>query len=315
MADIVKFSISKEEAIDIFHTELKYAGRIVVDEGDYLEISSPMTNLVRCYVKINDDNYEIGHRKGLHVAVNQIIQIIESNFDTAVGLRNGTISGLGAPAQSNNAKNNSYTIDDFNDALDSIERMKKMMDEGILTEEEFNTYKEKLLSGNLNSNGSKKTEKKEESKSEENQPEQESAEILNEKPVEKTSEVEETQTVDISVEEEAPVSNEVEPESKTDEKPAEDDKPHKQEEEAKAVKPIKEKKPKAKKKLSQVQKFKIIFFSALAFAICCIGVSFIFLNNGVIFAGIIGYGLLVAVPLMIVFGIKWKKANNQTENL
>lgn len=312
MADIVKFSISKEEAIDIFHTELKYAGKIVVDEGDYLEIASPMTNLIRCYVKINDDNYEIGHKKGLHIAVNQIIQIIKSNFDTTVGLRNGTISGLGAPAQSNSGKNNSYTIDDFNDALDSIERMKKMMDEGILTEEEFNTYKEKLLSGNLNSNGSKKTEKKEESKSEENQPEQEPAEPSNEAPVEEEDRAKETTTVDTPVEEEVPICNEAEPESKTDEKPAEDDKPHKQE--AKAVKPIKEKKPKEKKKLSQVQKFKIIFFSALAFAICCIGVSFIFLNNWAIFAGIIGYGLLTAVPLMIVFGIKWKKANNQTKN-
>ena len=330
MADIVKFSVSKEIALNIFRNDIPKSVTLTKEEGDYFEFQSPMFSSMRAYVKVNDFDYEIGIKKGPKLVVKTLINMINSAFKTCVDLATGRTVGLGSPSSSQvKQEKQEYTIEDFNKALDSIERMKKMRDEGILSEEEFQEYKAKLLENNL---ASKKSETKSSQTPDEeaiktpeaNEPIKEQPsqaevieestppveEVINEEPkIEEvtTPTTEEPQTKETVQEEisETPV------EVKLEEPKVKKEKSLKE----KKQKPVKEKKVnKQHEKLDKAKKYKIAFISSLSScgALILVGIA-IMIFQFVIGISIATVSLIIAIVLGLIYGLRWKKYKSLEE--
>ena len=329
MADIVKFSVSKEIALNIFRNDIPKSVTLTKEEGDYFEFQSPMASFIRAYVKVNDFDYEIGIKKGPKLVVKTLINMINSAFKTCVDLATGRTVGLGSPSSSQiKHEKQEYTIEDFNKALDSIERMKKMRDEGILSEEEFQEYKAKLLENNL---ASKKSETKSSQTPDEeaiktpeaNEPIKEQPsqaevieestppveEVINEEPkIEEvtTPTTEEPQTKETVQEEisETPV------EVKLEEPKVKKEKSLKE----KKQKPVKEKKVKQHKELDKAKKYKIAFISSLSScgALILVGIA-IMIFQFVIGISIATVSLIIAIVLGLIYGLRWKKYKSLEE--
>ena len=329
MADIVKFSVSKEIALNIFRNDIPKSVTLAKEEGDYFEFQSPMFSSMRAYVKVNDSDYEIGIKKGPKLVVKTLINMINSAFKTCVDIATGRTVGLGSPSSSQvKQEKQEYTIEDFNKALDSIERMKKMRDEGILSEEEFQEYKAKLLENNLSS---KKSETKSSQTPDEEviktpevnepikeQPSQAEAieestppveEVINEEPkIEEvtTPTMEEPQTKETVQEEisETPV------EVKLEEPKVKKEKPLKE----KKQKPVKEKKVKQHEELYKAKKYKVAFISSLSScgALILVGIA-IMIFQFTIGISIATVSLIIAIILGLIYGLRWKKYKSLEE--